>query len=74
MAFALEIDAFVDEMTGRSMQLRIALDFSIVGVPHMKTVKRFVILLAVACIATACAALPSAPSYVPSPFAGMHGQ
>ncbi|HEY3180042.1 MAG TPA: hypothetical protein VGL25_14295 [Casimicrobiaceae bacterium] len=40
----------------------------------MRTFKRLVILLAVACVAAACAALPPAPSYVPSPFAGMHGQ
>jgi len=40
----------------------------------MKTFKRLTVLVAVVWIAAGCAALPTAPSYVPSPFAGMHGQ
>jgi len=39
----------------------------------MKTLKRLIVLLVVASIA-GCSTSPPAPSYVPSPFAGMHGQ
>ena len=40
----------------------------------MKTLKRLIVLFVVAWIAAGCGTLPPAPSYVPSPFAGMHGQ
>ena len=40
----------------------------------MKTLKRLVVLVAVVWLAAACGSLPPAPSYVPSPFTGMHGQ
>ena len=40
----------------------------------MKKLKRLVVLVAVVWLAAACGSLPPAPSYVPSPFAGMHGQ
>ncbi len=40
----------------------------------MKTFKRLIVLIVVAWVAAGCAGLPPAPSYVPSPFAGMHGQ
>jgi len=40
----------------------------------MKSCKRAIVLLALACLAAGCAQLPPGPSYVSSPFAGMHGQ
>lgn len=40
----------------------------------MKKAMRLIVLLAAAWLAAACGTLPPAPSYVPSPFAGMHGQ
>ncbi|HVO87914.1 MAG TPA: hypothetical protein VMV45_05180 [Casimicrobiaceae bacterium] len=40
----------------------------------MKPLKRAIALLLVAWMATACASLPPAPSYVRSPFNDMHGQ
>jgi len=40
----------------------------------MKTLKRFIVPFVAAWIVAGCAALPPAPSYVPSPFSGMHGQ
>jgi hypothetical protein len=44
------------------------------GVRHMKKLKHLIIFVVVAWLASGCASLPSAPSYVPSPFSGMHGQ
>jgi hypothetical protein len=66
--------AFANEMTWASPQPIIAVQLLDRRSARMRTFKRLVILLAVACVAAACAALPPAPSYVPSPFAGMHGQ
>ena len=40
----------------------------------MKTLKRSIVLVALAVLASGCATLGTAPSYVPSPFSGMHGQ
>jgi hypothetical protein len=40
----------------------------------MKKVRLAMIVLVAAWLASACGSLPPAPSYVPSPFAGMHGQ
>jgi PBP1b-binding outer membrane lipoprotein LpoB len=40
----------------------------------MRTFKRVILLIVIALLATGCSTLPPAPSYVPSPFAGMHGQ
>jgi hypothetical protein len=40
----------------------------------MKTLKQAILALAIAALAAGCATLGDAPSYVPSPFAGMHGQ
>jgi hypothetical protein len=40
----------------------------------MKKVRLAAIVLVTAWLASACGSMPPAPSYVPSPFAGMHGQ
>jgi len=42
----------------------------------MKTVTRAITawLIALALLAPGCSTLGAAPSYVPSPFGGMHGQ
>ena len=40
----------------------------------MNQLKRLVVLVTAAWLAAGCGSLPPAPSYVPSPFAGMHGQ
>ena len=40
----------------------------------MNKLKQLFVLVAVAWLAAACGSLPPAPSYVPSPFGGMHGQ
>ena len=40
----------------------------------MKKLKHLIILVGVAWLASGCASLPPAASYVPSPFSGMHGQ
>ena len=44
------------------------------GAPPMKKLKHLIILVGVVWLASGCASLPPAPSYVPSPFSGMHGQ
>jgi hypothetical protein len=40
----------------------------------MKSLKRLIVVVVVAILASGCATLGNAPSYVPSPFSGMHGQ
>jgi len=40
----------------------------------VKSIKSVIVLLVVVLGAAACATPTPAPSYLPSPFAGMHGQ
>ena len=56
----------------RSRPIVLAIE-STMDIP-MKPLKRAIALLLVAWMATACASLPPAPSYVRSPFNDMHGQ